>query len=81
MVGREAEARDSPEIRCRFVTPGYLETMDLTLLDGRELNDGDVAGRAPVAMINRAAAERYFTAATRSGSKFVSGARPGGSSA
>ena len=61
VVGREAEARDWPEIRCRFVTPGYLETMDLTLLDGRELNDGDVAGRAPVAMINRAAAERYFT--------------------
>jgi predicted permease len=61
VVGREAEAEDWPEIRCRFVTPGYLETLELSLLDGRELTDGDVAGATPAALINRAAAERYFT--------------------
>ena len=60
VVGREAEAADWPEIRCRFVTPGYLETMDLPLVDGRTLSDGDVAGATPVALINRAAAGRYF---------------------
>ena len=62
VVGREAEAKDWPEIRCRFVTPGYLETMGLPLVAGRDLAEGDVAGRPPVALINRAAAERYFAA-------------------
>jgi putative ABC transport system permease protein len=60
VIGREAEATHWPEIRCRFVTPGYLETTDVPLLSGRAFADGDVAGAAPVVMINRAAAERYF---------------------
>jgi putative ABC transport system permease protein len=60
VVGREAEGKDWPEIRCRFVTPGYVGTMNLPLVAGRDLTDGDVAGEPPVALINRAAAERYF---------------------
>jgi putative ABC transport system permease protein len=60
VAGREAESADWPEIRCRFVTPGYLETMGVPLLAGRGLSDGDAAGAPPVGVINRAAAERYF---------------------
>jgi len=60
VVGREAEARDWPEIRTRFVTPGYLETMQVSLLSGRAISTGDDATGTRVAMINRAAATRYF---------------------
>ncbi|MGH7482194.1 MAG: ABC transporter permease, partial [Longimicrobiales bacterium] len=60
IVGREAESQDFPEIRLRFVTPGYLRTLDVLLLRGRALDSGDVVGVAPVAMINHTAAERYF---------------------
>ena len=60
IVGREAESEDFPEIRTRFITPGYLETIGVPLLSGRALSDGDVATTTPVGVINRAAAERYF---------------------
>jgi putative ABC transport system permease protein len=60
VIGREAEAADWPEIRCRFITPDYLATMRVPLVAGRDLADGDVAGAQPVAVINRATAERYF---------------------
>ena len=60
IVGREAESAHWPEIRCRFIAPGYLETLGVPLLAGRALADGDVAGTTPVAVLNRAAAERYL---------------------
>ncbi len=60
VIGREAEAQDWPEIRCRFVTASYFDTMGVPVLAGRALADGDVAGSPAVGVINRAAAERYF---------------------
>lgn len=60
VVGREAEARDWPEITVRQVTPGYLETMRGTLRRGRPLGDGDDARAPLVAVINESAARRYF---------------------
>jgi putative ABC transport system permease protein len=61
VVGREAEAEDWPEIRCRFIGPDYGETMGVPLVAGRALGETDVAGTAPVAVINRAAVARYFS--------------------
>jgi putative ABC transport system permease protein len=60
IIGREAESHDFPEIRTRFISPGYIETMGVPLVAGRAPNDGDVAGKTPVGVINRAAAEAYF---------------------
>jgi predicted permease len=60
VVGREAEAEDWPEIRCRFVGPGYLETMGVPLIAGRAPDASDVAGTTPVGVVNRAAVARYF---------------------
>lgn len=67
IVGREAESLAWPEIRTRMISPGYLETVGVPLLAGRELAPGDVAGATPVAVINRLAAERYFGEAQRGG--------------
>ncbi|MGH9314291.1 MAG: ADOP family duplicated permease, partial [Vicinamibacterales bacterium] len=58
--GREAEARGWPEISVRRVTPGYFRTVGLTLVRGRLLRDGDTTTAAPVALINEAAARRFF---------------------
>jgi predicted permease len=63
IVGREAEYGTYPEIRIRYVSPGYVETLGLQLLAGRSVAEGDVATAPPVGVINRAAAERYFGSA------------------
>lgn len=60
VVGREAEARDWPEIPVRLVTPEYHQTMGVRLERGRLFSDGDDARSPLVALINREAADRYF---------------------
>jgi predicted permease len=60
IVGREAESTDFPEIRTRFLSPGYLETLGVDLVAGRGIEPGDDARSTQVVLINRAAEERYF---------------------
>jgi predicted permease len=60
IVGREDEVENYPEIRIRWISPGYVETLGVPLLAGRALDDGDVATAPPVTLINQAAAELYF---------------------
>ncbi len=62
VVGREAESRDWPEISMRLVTPGYFATVELPVLEGRGLEAGDDARAPRVALVNRAAERRYFSA-------------------
>lgn len=44
----------------RYVTPGYLEIMGITLLDGRTITETDRADTEPVVVINEALAKEYF---------------------
>ncbi|MGH7477308.1 MAG: ADOP family duplicated permease [Longimicrobiales bacterium] len=60
ITGREAESAAFPEIRVRFITPGYLQVLEVPLLAGRDLTAGDDAAAPAVGLLNRAAAERYF---------------------
>ena len=60
VAGRESEAHDWPEISIRRVTPGYFRTVGLGLDQGRLLRDADDVTAAPVVLINRAAARRFF---------------------
>jgi putative ABC transport system permease protein len=60
IVGREPEARSWPEISIRRVTAGYFATVGLQLVSGRLLLDSDTTTSAPVALINAAAAKRFF---------------------
>jgi len=62
IVGREAESAHYPEIRTRFLSPGYLETLGVPLLAGRAIEDDDDAHSPNVIVINHAAARRYFPA-------------------
>jgi predicted permease len=60
VVGRREEARDWPEIAIRRVSPGYVPTLRLSLLRGRQLTDSDGASAAPVLLINEETARRFF---------------------
>ncbi|MGH7689905.1 MAG: ABC transporter permease, partial [Gemmatimonadaceae bacterium] len=60
IIGREAESAKLPEIRTRFLTPGYLKTLDVPLLEGRGIETSDDASAPQVVVINHTAAERYF---------------------
>lgn len=42
------------------VTPSHLATLGLRLLEGRAFTDGDRAGSAPVVLISKATANRYW---------------------
>jgi putative ABC transport system permease protein len=44
----------------RFVTPGYLESMSIPLLRGRQLDAGDREGAMPAVVVNRTMAERAW---------------------
>jgi predicted permease len=49
-----------PEADNRIVTPGYLQTMCITLLRGRAFTNADRAGAVQVAMINQTMAKQFF---------------------
>jgi putative ABC transport system permease protein len=60
IAGREAEAATQPEISVRRVTTGYFRTMRVPLVRGRLFTEGDSTSASPVAVINEAAAKRFF---------------------
>ena len=51
---------DQPEVDVRLISPGYLRTMRVLLLSGRDLTDGDVAGRNPAVIISESMAKRFW---------------------
>ena len=42
------------------MSPGYLDTLDIPLVRGRDFNSSDHAEASPVALIDEANAERYW---------------------
>ncbi|HEX2191515.1 MAG TPA: ABC transporter permease [Longimicrobiaceae bacterium] len=60
VVGREAEAADWPEIPVRQVAPGYFRTLGVALRRGRLLGPEDDTRAPAVALVNEAAARRFF---------------------
>jgi len=45
---------------CNYVTPEYLRTMGIPVLQGRDFNEHDSASSAPVIIINESLARRYW---------------------
>jgi predicted permease len=52
--------RDYHRIEFNTVSPGYLDAMDIGLLEGRPFSAADRAGNAPVALVSRALAGRFW---------------------
>jgi predicted permease len=51
---------DQPEVDVRLISTGYLSTMHVPLLSGRDLTEADVAERTPVALISESMAKRFW---------------------
>jgi predicted permease len=51
---------DQPEVDVRLISPGYLRSMRVPFLSGRDLTDGDVAGRNPAVIISESMAKRFW---------------------
>jgi len=51
---------DQPEVDVRSVTAGYMSSMRIPLLTGRDLNESDVAGRAPTVLVSESFAKRFW---------------------
>ncbi|MGH7577578.1 MAG: ABC transporter permease, partial [Longimicrobiales bacterium] len=61
----------------RYVTPGYLEIMRITLLDGRMITGTDRGDTEPVVVINEALAEEYFAGTNPIGQRIGDFSRSG----
>jgi putative ABC transport system permease protein len=51
---------DQPEVDVRVISPGYLRVMRVPVIRGRDLEDGDAAGRPGAALISDALARRFW---------------------
>jgi len=58
--GKTLDRTESHSASLRFVTPGFFTTMRIPLLTGRNLDDSDVDGRPPVAVVSESFAHRYW---------------------
>ena len=51
---------DQPEVAVRNISPGYIRTMRIPLLSGRDLSDADSAGRPESVLISESMARRFW---------------------
>jgi predicted permease len=65
-----ASEQESPLAREGIVTPGYFETFETPVLNGREFTEGDVAGAQPVAIINESFARTHYPGTNPIGRQF-----------
>jgi len=58
--GQVAKEGENTHAMVNFVSPGYLRTMGVPLLEGRDFDDRDVSETGAVCIVNRTFAEHYF---------------------
>jgi predicted permease len=51
---------DQPEVSVRKITPGYLKTMRIRIIRGRDITDADTANRVQVILISESLANKFF---------------------
>lgn len=59
-----------------IVTPGYLQTLGLTLLEGRFYEDADLAPGRRLFVVDQSFARKFFPKGSAVGGRFVFGPRP-----
>ncbi|HEY1656742.1 MAG TPA: ABC transporter permease [Candidatus Sulfotelmatobacter sp.] len=59
--GRPALAMaDQPEVDVCFISTGYIRSLHVPILRGRDIDDGDVAGRPAAILISQAMAKQFW---------------------
>jgi predicted permease len=51
---------EQPEVSVRVVTPGYIKTMRVPLLEGRNISESDSASSNPVVVISKSMANQFW---------------------
>ncbi|MGH9935732.1 MAG: ABC transporter permease [Blastocatellia bacterium] len=69
----EAGNGNLPPVDQIVVSPGYLDTMKIRLLRGRDFADADYPGATPVVIIDEIAARRWFADADALGKRLTNG--------
>jgi predicted permease len=74
-----AAVSDSEVLFCRYalVSPGYLQTMRIPILQGRHFTESDLPGAPGVVIISRAMARQYWPDRNPLGSRIQRGQHPG----
>ena len=55
-----APMADMPEVDVRMISPGYLSAMHLPLIEGRDIDESDVAGRPGTVLISDSMAKLFW---------------------
>lgn len=64
-------AQEAPVAGIRFVSPGYLEALEVPLLAGRRISEEDREDSRPVALVDRVLAERIWPGESPLGARFT----------
>lgn len=75
-IGVPSSTQLPPSLWIRSVTPGYLKTMHIRLVAGRQLTADDRVGTPLVGILNEYAAERYFPGVDPIGRQFLRSSAP-----
>jgi predicted permease len=80
--GYEPAPGENMTVEYNSVSPGYLEALDITLLQGRGIQSGDGMGSPGIAVVSRAMAERLWPGRSPLGERFgIEGRRAYGDAA
>ena len=75
--GVDFAASEQPVSIVLFASAGYFETMGIPLVSGRTLGGGDIGSAAPVVVVNRSFARKYFSRGDPLGSRIALGGKQG----
>jgi predicted permease len=51
---------EQPEVDVRLISPGYMNTMRIPVVRGRDFNDADIAGRPGAILVSESMAKRFW---------------------
>ena len=71
--GEPFDAPNAPVTRARVASPGLFAAMGTPIVKGRDFGTGDLPNTLPVAVVNRAFAERYLKGRDPIGVQFAAG--------
>jgi putative ABC transport system permease protein len=74
---RPAPPAERPRANMAIVTPGFFRTIGVSILEGRDFVERDDATAAPVLIVNRAFADRFFPGGNALGQRIEPGATAG----
>jgi putative ABC transport system permease protein len=72
----QVEPRDRPRAEFTTADPGYFRTLDLPIVSGRGVNEGDTLHSVPVCLVNEAFVRRHFQGRSAIGARLSLMGRP-----